>query len=531
MRPFERIQAMINENLKTIASIDTEHVFTRLVAPFETGIDSASFIQNYTFGLSRYLSDFIVPYLSASTYFSDVETRRAIASAPDENARYLMELFLFNLDLSAKGCSGSLKAFSDYAGKEIPDAITAYFNAIMNPSSSAWQAYIKRKAKALDIVTHDYPRAIKEVEPEFGFHFERGKDELFMETDRYFLYRVNPTLPDVTYNPEMKPVLIIPPYVLGANVLGLLPYENRSYTHAFANQGIPTYIRIMKPILEHPAVQLLTGEDDTLDTALFCREIMKRHKKPITLNGYCQGGFTALCNVLSGKLDGIVDTMITCVSPIDGYQSKGLSTFLTSLPHRYNDLAYGTKTLPNGNRVADGNLMSWVYKLKSIESEFPLVLFFRDLAMIPPHNGEDEPIFNKTSMAINYWLRYDRTDIPLGITEMSFASFNAPIADDGTLPVTQFGKKLNIKRIQEKGIKWLICYGEKDDLVESASALAPTRFIDVEVTPFPKGHVAIATSWSNPKSAYALHERYENGTYRGPIRFQLDRDKEISKTA
>ena len=53
-------------------------------------------------------------------------------------------------------------------------------------------------------------------------------------------------------------------------------------------------------------------------------------------------------------------------------------------------------------------------------------------------------------------------------------------------------------------------------------------YIDVEVTPFPKGHVAIATSWSNPASACALHTRFGDQNYRGPVRYQLDLDEEIN---
>jgi hypothetical protein len=37
---------------------------------------------------------------------------------------------------------------------------------------------------------------------------------------------------------------------------------------------------------------------------------------------------------------------------------------------------------------------------------------------------------------------------------------------------------------------------------------------------FPKGHGAIATSWSHPETEYALHKRF--GACRGPVRFQLD---------
>jgi hypothetical protein len=121
----------------------------------------------------------------------------------------------------------------------------------------------------------------------------------------------------------------------------------------------------------------------------------------------------------------------------------------------------------------------------------------------------------------------ERTDLPMEITRMSFASFNTPITSDGTLPVQLFGKKLNLKRLAEKKVPWLICYGTHDDLVEQETALAPLDYIDVEVTPFPKGHVAIATSWSSPKSACALHTRFGEGNHRGPVRFHMDLDEEL----
>ena len=91
-----------------------------------------------------------------------------------------------------------------------------------------------------------------------------------------------------------------------------------------------------------------------------------------------------------------------------------------------------------------------------------------------------------------------------------------------------FGKKLNFKGISEKNISWLLCYGESDDLVEKQVALAPLDYIDVEVTPFPKGHVAIATSWSHPDSACALDTVFGEN-YRGPVRFQLDLDAAAQK--
>jgi hypothetical protein len=224
----------------------------------------------------------------------------------------------------------------------------------------------------------------------------------------------------------------------------------------------------------------------------------------------------------------LVDAFITCVSPMDGTRSRGLAKFLARLPRRFNDLAYGTKILPNGNKVADGQLMGWVYKLKSIEQEIPSAVFFRDLMMFARFQNGGQSV-NKTAAALNYWLQNDRSDLPMEITRISFAAYNTPITSDGRLPVGLFGGKLELKRIKEKKVPWLICYGTHDDLVEKETALAPLDYIDAEVTPFPKGHVAIATSWSAPDSAYALHTRFEPEKYRGPVRFHMDMDERLDQ--
>jgi hypothetical protein len=79
----------------------------------------------------------------------------------------------------------------------------------------------------------------------------------------------------------------------------------------------------------------------------------------------------------------------------------------------------------------------------------------------------------------------------------------------------------------EKQIPWLICYGLDDNLVEPPTALAPLDYVEAETSAFPKGHVAIATSWSDPTSACALHTRFGDNNYRGPVRFQLDLDAAI----
>ncbi|MDD5476479.1 MAG: hypothetical protein PHU03_08220, partial [Syntrophales bacterium] len=144
-----------------------------------------------------------------------------------------------------------------------------------------------------------------------------------------------------------------------------------------------------------------------------------------------------------------------------------------------------------------------------------------------PESDHRDISISPVAAAMNHWLIYDRYDLPENITKLSFKSYTVPVAEDGTLPVTMFGKKLNFKNIEKKGIRWLLCYAEKDDLVDRDSAIAPLDFVNAEVAVFPKGHGAIATSWSHPETEYALHKRF--GDYRGPVRFQLDLEEEKAR--
>jgi hypothetical protein len=468
--------------------------------------------------LTRYSNAFFIPFLISSTYFSREESQRIWARTPLENFSAYLKLGQMNLELIGRALSGGLMATNQFIEMGIQDLLPNLATA--GPEACA--KFAQRMDKLAKGVAYTYPAAIDDIGDEFGFHFERQAPQAKVdESPRFELYQVLPTDPKVAVRQDGKPLLVIPPFVLGANILAFLPGEGRSYCHAFANQGIPTYIRVLKDIKDTEAVQVMTPEDDANDTRGFCEIIKKRHQKPVTLNGYCQGGYAALCNLLSGELDDLVDAFITCVAPMDGTRSKGLSKFLEELPTVFNNLSYGTKRLANGNYVADGTLMGWIYKLKSIEAEAPLLAMWRDMMLVAHTNGNPAAI-SKTAAALNHWLLYERNDLPIEITRTSFASYNTPISSDGSLPVRMFGRELNLKRLQAKKIKWLICYGLQDDLVEPETALAPLDFVDAEVTPFPKGHVAIATSWSYPRSAYALHTRYEKENARGPVRFQLD---------
>ena len=476
--------------------------------------------QTYCKGLTTYLNDFMRPFWIALNAFSETEKDKLRNHTPYESLRDYVELLQFNLQVAEKGLNSSAGLMSHYHSKEATEAFSAWLNTVFDRGGEDIETFMARQSKALEQVVYAYPKAILEIGSEYGFHFDGPGYEKTAETDRFLLYQVLPNAKKVKPRKNGKPIIIIPPYVLGANILAFLPGENKSYVHAFANEGIPTYIRIMKNIDETPAVQLMTGEDDALDTRFFCETLKKRHRREVTLNGFCQGGFIAVLNILSGELDGLVDALITCVTPMDGTRSKSLVEYMDHLPPRFRDLGYAVKTLPNGNQVVDGKVMSWVYKLKSMEKEAPIFAFYRDLMMFNRQGGKEAKI-SKTAAALNHWLIYDRNNLPVAITKMSFDSYTIPVDKDGTLPVRLFDRKLNFKRLKEKGIRLLICYAQKDDLVDEASALAPLDYIDAEVSVFPKGHGAIATSWSLPSSECALHTRFGDQC-RGPVRYQLD---------
>ncbi len=476
-------------------------------------------------GLNNYIEAFLDPFWTALNAFISLEKEKLVQIPPWDNFRDYAELFKFNQQIAGKGFNSSANVMQEYYLKNFDEACQAWCNTIFNKDGEDFAFFSARQLKLFKHLVHTYPEAIKNIKQEYGIHFESGGYKLEAETDRFYLYQVFPMDAKIKVRKNGKPILIVPPYVLGPNILAFLPGERKSYVHAFADQGIPTYLRVIKDIDTTPAVQSMTGEDDTMDTLMFCKKLFSKHGKAVSLNGFCQGGFICTLNLLSGKLDGLVDTLITCVSPMDGTRSISLTEYLKHIPERFRDLGYAVRVLPNGNQVVDGKVMSWVYKLKSMEDEAPIVAFYRDLAMFDRPGAVERPV-SKTAAAVNYWLIYDRNDLPLEITKISFASYTIPVAEDGTLPVKLFGKKLNFKHIREKGINFLMCCAARDDLVDRESALAPLDFIDAEVTIFPKGHGSIATSWSHPDSECALHTRFGDN-YRGPVRYHLDMEKEL----
>lgn len=491
--------------------------------PYLNSLRAATLFWN---GMIESQLELIVPFIKAQSFFWEAEKESLPKRSIGENLRDYAALVTENLSLSYTVWLGAYKQTTDFHSRELTDFALAWARALSGKDGHALEEYWADLAESIQQLVIDLPDAMKAVESQFGFHFEEDKYVKIAATDRMDLYQVLPNEPDVRVDDRIKPIIIAHPYVLGANILAFLPGMRRSFVHCFANQGIPTYVRKIKDIQAHEAVQLMTGEDDVRDTREFAEILMEKHGKPVTLCGVCQAGFIVTAGALTGELDGVVDAIIPCAAPLDGTLSRQLKSYLESIVPRFRTLAYSTKTLPNGNRVVDGTVMAWVYKLKSLKHEAPLD-YYRRLDQFRGHGRKGKSSIPTTTAAILRWLVYDRTDLPVEITRLSTTSYSKPVSADGELPITLFGRKLNFKHLREKGIRMQICYGAQDMLVEPPSSLIATRFVDADVAEFPKGHAAIWTSWSKPDSEYALHKVFPNGQ-RGPVRYHLDLDEALS---
>ena len=427
------------------------------------------------------------------------------------------EMLGHNVSMAKKGLAGAQEKLTDFAFDQLEEGMRALINTIGNAEGETLAGFMRREAEVMESVAN-FNVQIEKIKDEFGFQFQTADYPLVHETDAFLLYQVLPTKKDVKVRKDLKPVLLVPPYMLGVHILSFLPGENKSYAHSFANEGIPTYVRVVKDIDSDAKVQAMTPEGDCDQTVELCDKIKKLNGgKKVTLNGTCQGGYISLMNILSGKMQGVCDALITNVTPVDGTYSDAIS----GMPNMHHDFI--TTTLPNGNKVANGYLLSLGMRMVAIDRETPLVKVLDQASL---HRATDlNP--GKTPAALFRWLLKERVHLPLEIAKMSSATFQQPIADDGTLPVQLYGKPLNLKGLIDLKVHWYQDYAIKDDLVTPACATAGNKHLEgsdiVESVAFFGGHVAILTSPYGKKAPV-------NGEFvdavgkqsRGPVKYQLD---------
>jgi hypothetical protein len=146
--------------------------------------------QNYLAGLSRYATDFMVPYLISMGYFQNIEKVRLAESSPLDNFFSYLKLFNFNLDIISRGVFGAVQSINGFNKTALHDLFSALYSSAKQMDGEALSAYTARQARLMDLLANTYPQAIEAIEPEYGFHFERGDHKLVAETDRFFLYQI-----------------------------------------------------------------------------------------------------------------------------------------------------------------------------------------------------------------------------------------------------------------------------------------------------------------------------------------------------
>lgn len=472
-------------------------------------------------GFGRYMLALMRATNREITEFSDsclIAAQVAMQGARDNplDMMQALEVLQHNQALMTKGVLSAQEKMMDYVFDQVEEGMQATFNTLFNVEGEKISGYINREAGVMESVAN-FNEQINKIKDEFGFHFNSGNYKLVHETDTFQMYQVLPLKAGVKVRDDVKPMLLVPPYMLGVHILSFLPYENKSYAHSFANEGVPTYVRVVKDIMTDTKVQQTTPDSDCLQTVELCKKLMEIHGKKAVLNGTCQGGYICLMNLLSGKFDGIVDTLITNVAPIDGTYSDAIS----GMPQMHHDFI--STTLPSGNKVANGYLLSLGMRFVAIDRETPLVKVLDQASL---HKATDRNP-GKTPAALFRWLLKERVHLPLEVAKMSSCTFQEPIGADGTLPVPLFGQPLNIKKLADLKVKWYQNYAIKDDLVTPPCATAGNRFLEgtdvVESVAFHGGHVAILTSPYAKKAPV-------NGTFtdatgkkvRGPVKFMID---------
>lgn len=425
-------------------------------------------------------------------------------------------LMQHNAFLLNKAMLANQEQVSRYLLDEGQSALNAYLNSLLGSEGETFPEFASRQADVMEAVAN-FNEQIEKVKDDFGFQFRSADYKLIDETGAFQMYQILPLKKGVRVRNDLKPMLLVPPYMLGEHILAFLPYDNKSYAHAFANAGIPTYVRIVKDIWEDETVQTMTTDDDCTQTRELCAKLVKKHGRKVTLNGTCQGGYICLMNILSGTLTDQVDALISNVTPVDGTYSHAIN----SLPRLRCD--FMESRLPNGNFVANGYLLSLGMRLVAIDRETPLVQVINEARAYEAthlHPG-------KTMAALYRWLRKDRVHLPVAIARMSSTTFQEPIGDDGTLPVQLYGKPLRIGDLKTLNVRWYQDYAVKDDLVTPACATAGNRWLEgsglLESVPFPGGHVGILTSPHRKKAP--VDGRFvgpDGQEHRGPVAFQLE---------
>jgi hypothetical protein len=210
--------------------------------------DFFSAIQTSMATLTRYSNAFFIPFLLSSHYFSREESQRFWTRTPLENFSAYLKLGQMNLDMIGRALSGGMMATNQFLEMGIQDLLPNLASA----SPEACAKFAQRMDKLAKGVAYTYPEAINGIGDEFGFHFERQPAHAKVdESARFELYQVLPTDSKVEVRQDGKPVLVIPPFVLGANILAFFTGRRAQLLPCICQPGDPHL---------HPDTQEYSGQ-------------------------------------------------------------------------------------------------------------------------------------------------------------------------------------------------------------------------------------------------------------------------------
>ncbi len=333
---------------------------------------------------------------------------------------------------------------------------------------------------------------VKKIRTRSGLQLNnRRRARCLFKTARAKLYRIRPLKPGVRTLRNCKPIIMIVPTILSADIANLLVEMGIGSLQSYADLGIPTYIVILDSCDTSHEVRTMTIEDYTEDVSYFARCIMELHGHKVTLAGICQGGYFALAMLLTKRFEGIVDALSTDVTPYDGSKCTSLASGLQALPDAVrNDLHAASHHVGGDIDISGGITKS---NMLGAEQCTMWSDFFASLEMASKHPSDK-------ALAIRAWLE-KCDDMPYGLTEWMLPVFLNPIGADGTLPVKIFGQTLNVNTLVELGTRVHVNAATEDRTVPLPAALAlanalPEGVVDVALTP--GGHIKpFVTAWKD----------------------------------
>ena len=133
----------------------------------------------------------------------------------------------------SRGLLSNQEQLSKFVWDQIEEGVKATATTFLGGEGETIEQFMRRQAEVMSAVAN-FNEQIEKIKDEFGFQFHSPDYKLVAETPSFLMYQVLPLKPGVKVRDDLKPMLLVPPYMLGVNILAFLPFENKSYAHAFA---------------------------------------------------------------------------------------------------------------------------------------------------------------------------------------------------------------------------------------------------------------------------------------------------------